>query len=69
MGWLFNRGGDRALAETRYAGRESATARAARQRRAKHHGGSAAQAARAGQDWEDDYWRHIPKTAWFRGRG
>lgn len=67
MGWLFNRGGDRALAETRYAGRESATARAARQRRAKHHGGSATKAARAGQAWDDEQRNRGPQTTgWFR---
>jgi hypothetical protein len=36
MGWLFNRGGDRKLAETQYAGKESATDRASRLRRERH---------------------------------
>lgn len=52
MGWLFNRGGDRQLAETRYADRESASDRAARQRRTGHRRNIPG-TARAGQAWED----------------
>lgn len=44
---------DRNLADTRYAGRESASETAARKRRAKYHSGSATKAARRGQKWED----------------
>jgi hypothetical protein len=52
MGWLFNRGGDRQLAKTRYAGRESASETAARARRTGHRR-SLLGTARAGQAWED----------------
>lgn len=59
LSWLFG-GNDRALAADRYAGRESATARAQRRdaertaaRIARHHRVSARQAARQGQAWED----------------
>ncbi|MGY5048276.1 hypothetical protein ACWDE0_21990 [Streptomyces sp. 900105755] len=53
MGWLFNRGGDRQLAETKYAGRESASESASRQRRQNHRRSGAQQAAQQGQAWED----------------
>lgn len=46
-------GNDRELAATRYEGRESATAKASRQRRASHRNSGATQAAREGQAWED----------------
>lgn len=45
----------------------SVTGDSGRFRRAKTT--SAREAADKGQDWEDDYWRHIPKTNWFRGQG
>jgi hypothetical protein len=55
---LFGR--DAELAKTKYAGRESASARAARKeadasarRRGRHRNGGAQRAARAGQDWSD----------------
>lgn len=50
--WL-RPGNDRQLAATQYAGRESATDRAARKRREKYHAGSATRSARKGQAWED----------------
>lgn len=53
-------GNDKAMAADRYAGRESASDRAARkaqaktaQRVAKHHRSGATRAARKGQGWED----------------
>lgn len=46
-------GNDHERAATRYAGRESATDRAARTRRAGHRNGGALRAARQGQAWED----------------
>ncbi|WP_129307975.1 hypothetical protein [Streptomyces sp. L2] len=52
MGW-FSSGRDRQLAATRYVGRESASDRAARQRRDNHKRTGARDAARAGQAWED----------------
>jgi hypothetical protein len=48
--WLAG-GNDRQLAETTYAGRESATDRAARKRRENHHR-NAAKADRKAQAWE-----------------
>ncbi|MGW9029131.1 hypothetical protein ACWGQ5_34380 [Streptomyces sp. NPDC055722] len=50
LSWLAG-GNDRQLAETRYAGRESASARAARRRREGHRR-SIAKAARQGEAWE-----------------
>lgn len=52
LGDLFG-GNDRQLAETKYAGRESASDSAARSRRTSHRNGGATRAARAGQAWED----------------
>ena len=46
-------GNDHERAQTKYAGRESATARAARQRRNAHRR-AVPKAASAGQAWEDD---------------
>lgn len=51
--WIFGGGNDRELAETKYAGRESATAKAARGRREGHRRGGATKAARRGEAWED----------------
>jgi hypothetical protein len=48
--WLVG-GNDRQLAETTYAGRESATDRAARKRRENHHR-NAAKSDRKAQAWE-----------------
>ncbi|MEU6342198.1 hypothetical protein ABZ883_14800 [Streptomyces sp. NPDC046977] len=48
---LFGR--DAELAKTKYAGRESATDKAARERRTGHRNGGADRAARAGQAWTD----------------
>ncbi|WP_263165427.1 hypothetical protein [Streptomyces sp. SCSIO ZS0520] len=50
LAWLLP-GRDRELAATRYAGRESASDRAARLRREQHHRRGATRAARAGQAW------------------
>lgn len=50
----FLGGNDRELAATKYQGRESATASAARQRRASHRRTGATRAAREGQAWEDN---------------
>jgi hypothetical protein len=55
LGRIFGGGNDRELAETKYAGRESATASAARGRRQGHKRSGATKAARAGQSWEDKY--------------
>lgn len=46
-------GNDRAMAANTYSGRESATDKAARKRREKHHR-NAAKADRKGQAWHDD---------------
>jgi hypothetical protein len=58
LGWLLG-GNDRELAATKYAGRQSATNRAAgkaAKRTARnllrHHNGGAARAAATGQRWE-----------------
>lgn len=53
LGRIFGGGNDRELAETKYAGRESASQSAARSRRQGHRNGGATRAARAGQAWED----------------
>ena len=53
MAWNpFRTGADRQLAEKKFAGRESATQQAGRQRRTGHRR-SILGAARAGQRWED----------------
>lgn len=57
LGRIFGGGNDRELAETKYAGRESASASAARSRRNGHKRSGATKAARAGQAWEDKYFR------------
>ncbi|WP_262058544.1 hypothetical protein [Streptomyces sp. STR69] len=64
MVWRRNR--DQSTRDYPAAG-TSVTGNAGRFRRAKTAG--ARQAASEGQDWEDDHWRRIPKTAWFRGQG
>jgi hypothetical protein len=62
-------GNDRERAASpRYAGRESATDRAARKRREGHHRGGAARAAAAGQAWEDRIQRNI-RTGRYRQGG
>ena len=67
MGWLFNRGGDRQLAETQYADRESASDKASRQRRQTHRRSGARDAARQGQAWEDrERQTRRGVTAWHR---
>ncbi|MGR3875779.1 hypothetical protein ACUXZZ_45420 (plasmid) [Streptomyces graminifolii] len=61
-------GNDRELAAKQYAGRESATDRSARGTFGKPPRNTA-RAAQQGQEWEDGYWRRIPKTNWYRGQG
>ena len=51
LSWLAG-GNDRELADTRYAGRESASDKAARRRR-ENYRRTVTKAARAGQAWED----------------
>lgn len=63
--WLIP-GNDHQLAETRYAGRESATDRAARKRREKHHSGSATKAARQGQNWDTKDRKQDRKGPWYQ---
>jgi hypothetical protein len=58
-------GNDRQLAETRYAGRESASDRAARQRREGHRRNVTA-AARQGQAWEDRDRAQERRGGWYR---
>ncbi|MFI5629167.1 hypothetical protein ACIA8E_07265 [Streptomyces sp. NPDC051664] len=56
FGWLTG-GNDRELAETKYAGRESASEKAARKQKTKDRATRARDvraAARAGQAWEDE---------------
>jgi hypothetical protein len=64
MGWLF--GNDRKLAATKYAGRESATDRAARKRRESYHRNGIQRAAREGQAWEDRDRQQDRKGKWYR---
>lgn len=63
MPWPF--GNDRKLAETKYAGRKSATDTAAEQRR-KRHRRSIGRAAAAGQAWEDRDRQQDRKGPWYR---
>ncbi len=65
MGWLFNRGGDHQLAQTKYSGRESASDSAARARRTGHRRNTT-RTAREGQAWEDNDRQRHPVTSWFR---
>ncbi|MFC7909045.1 hypothetical protein [Streptomyces nigra] len=58
-------GDDRERAATKYAGRESASDRAARKRREGHRR-SATKAARKGQAWEDKGRSQEAGTVWFR---
>lgn len=59
-------GNDHQRAATRYAGRESASERATRKRRAGHHRSGAQQAARQGQAWEDRDRSQDTKGRWYR---
>jgi hypothetical protein len=59
-------GNDHELAATQYAGRESATERAARIRREKHRSGSAAKAARRGQKWDVKDRQQDRKGPWYQ---
>lgn len=61
-------GNDHELAATQYAGRESASSRAQSKTFGKPSRNVAA-AAQRGQASEDNYWRRIPKTNWYRGQG
>lgn len=63
MGWPF--GNDRKLAETKYAGRTSASETAAQQRRQSHRR-SLGKTARAGQAWEDRDRQQDRKGPWYR---
>ncbi|MEU8968129.1 hypothetical protein AB0D11_02440 [Streptomyces monashensis] len=63
MGWPF--GNDRKLAETKYAGRQSATDAAAEQRR-RGHRRSIGRTAAAGQAWEDRDRQQDRKGRWYR---
>jgi hypothetical protein len=65
MRW-FSSGRDRQLAASKYAGRESATDRAARQRRQNHRRTGAAQAATQGQAWEDRDRAQENGKRWYR---
>ena len=58
-------GNDRQLAATKYAGRESATDRAARKRR-ENYRRNVTKAARAGQAWEDRDRQQDRKGRWYR---
>ncbi|MFB7597232.1 hypothetical protein [Streptomyces sp. NPDC056160] len=58
-------GNDQQRAATQYAGRESATDRTARQRRAGHRR-SVPKAARQGQAWEDRDRAQDRKGGWYR---
>ncbi|UOB09094.1 hypothetical protein MQE23_08515 [Streptomyces sp. HP-A2021] len=66
MGW-FDKvlGDDRQRAETKYAGRESATDKAARQRRQGHRRGIG-KAAAQGQAWEERDRQRDRKGGWRR---
>jgi hypothetical protein len=59
-------GNDRQLAETKYAGRESASQTAARARRNSHRNGGARRAARDGQAWEDRDRAQDNRGTWYR---
>lgn len=61
---LFSRRSDRELAETKYAGRQSASERAAQQRRQSHRRRGAQQAAEQGQAWEDRDRRRRGTSFW-----
>ncbi|MFE0800093.1 hypothetical protein [Streptomyces sp. NPDC058812] len=58
-------GNDQQRAATRYAGRESASDRAARQRRQGHRR-STTKTAREGQAWEDRDRQQDRKGGWYR---
>lgn len=58
-------GNDRQLADTRYSGRESASAAASRRRREGHRRNVTA-AARQGQAWEDRDRQQDRSGKWYR---
>ncbi|MEU3602250.1 hypothetical protein ABZ714_26560 [Streptomyces sp. NPDC006798] len=58
-------GNDTRMAASTYNGRESATERASRRRRAAHHR-SAAKVDREGQAWEDRERRSQDRGGWWR---
>lgn len=60
-------GNDRQLAETKYAGRTSASDDAAQQRR-RGHRRSVTRTARQGQAWEDADRQQDRKGGWYRAR-
>lgn len=57
--------GDRQLAETKYAGRESASEQAGRRRREGHRRNLTA-TARQGQAWEDRDRQQERRGGWYR---
>ncbi|NED73355.1 hypothetical protein G3I51_13580 [Streptomyces sp. SID9944] len=65
MGFLDRLLGNDQQRATQYAGRESASDRAARQRRTGHRR-SATKAARQGQAWEDQDRAQDRKGIWYR---
>ena len=63
-------GDDRELARTQYAGRESASDRAAQSKTFGAPSRSAREADRRGHAWEDQDRKQNPGfTSWFSGRG
>ncbi|MFJ2900259.1 hypothetical protein ACIO87_35965 [Streptomyces sp. NPDC087218] len=60
-------GNDRQLAAQEYSGRESASERAARQRRESYHR-NAVKADRQGQAWEDAERARQDRGGWWRTR-
>ncbi|MFF4834080.1 hypothetical protein [Streptomyces sp. NPDC001315] len=66
MAWNpFRSGGDRQLAETRYAGRESASETAAKARRQAYKR-NVTKTARKGQAWEDRDRQQDRRGRWYR---
>lgn len=59
-------GDDRARAAEKYAGRESASEKAARKRRESYHRRGVQNAARKGQAWEERDRAQDRKGGWYR---
>lgn len=59
-------GNDHERAATKYAGQESASEQAARQRRESYRRSGVAKAARAGQAWEDRDRQQDRRGGWYR---
>ncbi|WP_327592480.1 hypothetical protein [Streptomyces chartreusis] len=64
LSWLVG-GNDGELAKSQYAGRESASAKAARKRRERYHR-NVAKTDRKGQAWEDKSRSREVGTDWYR---